>query len=185
MSLNIGSLETRWESYSSPIARDLKLNFKKFALDSSLSPTEAAMVSLAVAKTVGSQTLEVWARDSLLGLGVGANEVLESEEAAALMGMLNSYYKFRGFISKSEPDVVASEYSQAGLRMTALARPSIGKESFELLALVVSVVNGCETCVTAHEKVLREAGMAPTKIHDAVRLAAAIKGLAVLDHSTK
>jgi lipoyl-dependent peroxiredoxin subunit D len=165
---------------SSPIARDLKLNFKKFSSDSTLSPTEAAMVSLAVAKAVDFPLLQEWATETLTGLGVEQALILEAEESAALMGMLNSYYKFRGFISKSEPEVASEQYNQAGLRMTALARPQIGKENFELLALVVSVVNGCATCVTSHERVLRESGVPPSKIHDAVRLAASIKGLSKL-----
>lgn len=177
MSLDFNKLEQQWEDKNSPIARDLKLNFKKFSADSSLSETESLMVSLAVAKAVGFPLLQEWARDTLLGLGLPNEQVLEAEESAALMGMLNSYYKFRGFITKSEPELVAEHYNQAGLRMTALARPQIGKENFELLALAVSVVNGCETCVTSHERVLRESGVTPGKIHDAVRLAAAIKGL--------
>jgi alkyl hydroperoxide reductase subunit D len=114
-------------------------------------------------------------------LGVDAAQILEAEEAAAMMGLLNSYYKFRGFISKAEPQLVTDNYNQAGLRMTALARPAMGRENFELLALAVSVVNGCETCVTSHERVLRESGVLPTKIHDAVRLAASIKGLSQLE----
>jgi alkyl hydroperoxide reductase subunit D len=56
----------------------------------------------------------------------------------------------------------------------------MGKENFELLALVVSAVNGCETCVTSHEKVLRKSRVLPGKIHDAIRLAATIKGLSKL-----
>jgi lipoyl-dependent peroxiredoxin subunit D len=64
--------------------------------------------------------------------------------------------------------------------MTALARPAMGSQNFELLALAVSVVNGCETCVTSHERVLRDGGVSPAKIHDAVRLTAAIKGLSAL-----
>ena len=99
------------------------------------------------------------------------------------MGMLNTYYKFRSFTTKSAPEIAAEHYAQAGLRMTALARPQIGKVPFELLALAVSVVNGCETCVASHEKVLRESGVEPAKIHDAARLAAAVKGLSKIEFS--
>src|SRR5690348_3455441 len=150
----------------SAIARDLSLNLKKFSGDSSLSESEAAMVTLAVAKAVDFKQLQDQARSTLAGLGVDEERIQEIQESAARMGMLNSYYKFRGFISKSAPEVATEHYNQAGLRMTALARPLIGKENFELLALVVSVVNGCETCVTSHEKVLRESGILPNKIHD-------------------
>lgn len=176
MSLDAVKLENQWQNFDSAIARDLKLNFKKFALDSSLTPAEAALVTLAVANAVGADSLMEWARDSLRSLGTDPSHVAEAEESAAMMGMLNSYYKFRSFITKTG----TQEYTQAGLRMTALARPLLGKELFELLALSVSVVNGCETCVVSHEKVLRDGGMDTQKIHDAVRLSATIKGLAHL-----
>lgn len=177
MGLDFAKLDTQWESQTSPIARDLKLNFRKLASDSSLTATEAAMVTLAVAKAVNAPLLQEWATETLNSAGVDAAQVLEAQQAAALMGMLNSYYKFRSFITKESPDVASEHYGQAGLRMTALARPAMGKENFELLALAVSVVNGCETCVTSHERVLRESGVTPGKIHDAVRLSAVVKGL--------
>lgn len=180
MALDFSKLEQQWQNHNSSIARDLKLNFKKYSADSSLSETEAAMIALAVGKAVEFPMLQDWARETLSELGLENEKILETEESAALMGMLNSYYKFRGFINKTEPQVASDHYGQAGLRMTALARPQVGKETFELLALVVSVVNGCETCVTSHERVLRESGVTPGKIHDAVRLAASIKGLSKL-----
>ena len=43
--------------------------------------------------------------------------------------------------------------------MTALARPLIGKERFEMLSFAVSVLNGCEACTRAHEKALKDAGV--------------------------
>lgn len=177
MALDCSKLETQWETKTSPIARDLKMNFKKFALDSSLSPVEAGMLTLATAKAADFSLLVDWAVEALRNEGVDAAQVQEAEESAALMGMLNTYYKFRSFTTNAAPDVAREHYNQAGLRMTALARPHIGKENFELLALAVSVINGCETCVASHEKVLRESGVPPTKIHDAARLAAVVKGL--------
>lgn len=181
MALDFSNLESKWGELSSPIARDLKLNFKKFASDSSLSENEVGLVTLAVANTVDFGLLKDWAEKLLASLGVESAQIAEANESAAMMGMLNTYYKFRGFMTKAEPDLAAEHYNQAGLRMTALARPQLGKETFELLALVVSAVNGCETCVTSHERVLRESGVLPSKIHDAVRLAATIKGLSKLE----
>ncbi len=182
MQLDLTSFETRWEKLDSPIARDLKLNFKRLVGDSTLSPKESALVSIAVGKALGYAPLIEWSRAELQKAELEPQQILEAEESAALMGMLNSYYKFRSFVARAEPDLVKEQYSQAGLRMTALARPQLGKETFELLALVVSIVNGCETCVTSHERVLREGGFAPAKIHDAVRLTAVIKGLYQLEN---
>jgi len=73
--------------------------------------------------------------------------------------------------------------STAGLRMTALARPALGKVNFEMLAFTVSVVNGCETCVISHEAVLREAGLGAEKIHDLARMASVVKALKTLSET--
>ena len=67
--------------------------------------------------------------------------------------------------------------------MTSLARPALGKERFEMLAFAVSVLNGCESCVRAHEKVLRDAGLTADKVHDLARLASVVKGLKALESS--
>jgi alkyl hydroperoxide reductase subunit D len=64
--------------------------------------------------------------------------------------------------------------------MTALARPVLGKERFEMLAFTVSVLNGCETCTRAHEKTLKDAGVSSEKIHDLARIASIVKGLSYL-----
>jgi len=90
------------------------------------------------------------------------------------MAMLNTYYRFRHFVHKDD------DYRVAGLRMTALAKPQLGKERFEMLALAVSVLNGCESCVRSHEQVLRDAGVGADKIHDLARLASVVKALTTL-----
>jgi len=72
------------------------------------------------------------------------------------------------------------DYRIAGLRMTSLARPSLGKERFEMLAFAVSVLNGCESCIRSHEEVLRNAGLSADKIHDLARLASVVKALRTL-----
>ncbi len=40
----------------------------------------------------------------------------------------------------------------AGLRMNRLMQPATNRTDFELMALAVSAINGCEMCVRAHEK---------------------------------
>mgnify|MGYP000051721960 CR=1 FL=1 len=93
-----------------------------------------------------------------------------------MMGLLNTYYKFKGFLSEE----TKGDYSRAGLRMNALSKPLLGKERFEMLAFAVSVYNGCPTCFVSHEKVLREAGWSADKIHDLARMASTVKGLSSL-----
>lgn len=167
-------LDQYLESKSTPIARDLKLNLRRILHEGSLTPEEATLTLLAVATSTGNQALASHAREQLVILGLSPEQIQEAAESAAIMAMLNTYYRFKHFVQKDD------DYRTAGLRMTALARPALGKERFEMLALAVSVLNGCESCVRSHEQVLRDAGVSADKIHDLARLASVVKGLTVL-----
>ena len=69
--------------------------------------------------------------------------------------------------------------------MQRIARPAGSKVDFELMSLAVSALNGCETCVKAHEKVVLEAGLTEDQVNDAVRVAAVVHAAAVaLDLAT-
>ena len=67
----------------------------------------------------------------------------------------------------------------ARLRMNRLAQPATNKADFELFCLAVSAINGCETCVQAHEKVVLDGGLSEDHVHDAVRIAATVHAAAV------
>jgi alkyl hydroperoxide reductase subunit D len=167
-------IETLLENQTSVIARDLKLNFNRLLEGGALSREEALLATLAAATSLDYKELARSAREELLETGLPEEQVQEAAESAALMGMLNTYYRFRHFLRN--PD----EYRIAGLRMTALAKPTLGKERWEMLAFAVSVINGCESCTRAHEKTLRDAGVPVEKVHDLAKLAAVIKGLSIL-----
>jgi alkyl hydroperoxide reductase subunit D len=62
--------------------------------------------------------------------------------------------------------------------MNIIGNPGIEKLDFELLSLAVSVVNGCEMCVRAHERKLREGGVGIEAIQSAVRIASVIHAVA-------
>jgi lipoyl-dependent peroxiredoxin subunit D len=161
------------------IARDLNLNLQKIMSGGVLDQKEANLSLLAAARAVGYDELARVARANLEAHGVTEAERLEAEESAAIMGMLNTYYKFRSFITRAG-ETKLEDYRTAGLRMTALGRPVLGRTSFEMLAFTVSVANGCETCVVSHENVLREAGVGAEKIHDLARLASVVKAMKTL-----
>jgi lipoyl-dependent peroxiredoxin subunit D len=167
-------LETILENRTSTIAKDLKLNLTRLLDGGALGPIEAHLALLAAAASAEQPGLAAMATAQLQRLGVPEDHIQEAKESAAITGMLNTYYRFRHFLGN--PD----EYRAAGLRMTALARPVLGKENFEMLAFAVSVLNGCETCTRSHEKALRDAGVAVDKIHDLAKIAAVVKGLKVL-----
>jgi alkyl hydroperoxide reductase subunit D len=164
-------------SRTTTIARDLKLNLKRILEEGALNPVEATLALLATATSVEHAALASHAREQLAILGVAPEGIQEAAESAAIMAMLNTYYRFKHMVGKDE------DYQSAGLRMTALARPALGKEQFEMLALAVSILNGCESCIKSHEEVLRDAGVSADKLHDLARLAAVVKGLKALGHA--
>ena len=84
-----------------------------------------------------------------------APEVVEdAKAAAALMGMNNVYYRFRHMVGREE-------YAQkpARLRMQRLVQVATNKVDFELFCLAVSAINGCESCIRSHERVVVEGGL--------------------------
>jgi alkyl hydroperoxide reductase subunit D len=150
------------------VARDIKLNLQAVMQIATLSSAQRYGVAIATAASARDTVL----RDALIADARGVVEpgvVEDAIAAAALMAMTNVYYRFRHLVGKPS-------YAEmpARLRMNRLANPATNKLDFELFALAVSAVNGCETCVKAHERVLVSGGMTEEQIHDAVRLAAVV-----------
>jgi lipoyl-dependent peroxiredoxin subunit D len=162
------------EALQTPIAKDLRLNLRRILEEGTLSKEEAYLAALSLAHSVEYAALKDFAITQLKEIGVAADHIQEAIECAAMMAMLNTYYRFRHMVGKEE------EYRVAGLRMTGLSRPVMGKERFEMLAFTLSVLNGCESCIRSHEQVLRLAGLTGDKIHDLARLASVVRALKVL-----
>ncbi len=171
-------IETQFGNSETAVFRDLTLNFKKIMEDSPLDPTERYMNALAIGKTLHWSAFVTFAATELKELGLEDAQIQECKESAAIMGMLNTYYKFKGFLSAEVLSDTA--YQRAGLRMNSLSKPVNGKERFEMMATSVSIVNGCPTCVASHEKALTDLGVSRDKIHDLARLASVMKGLSAL-----
>lgn len=172
-------LQKTFGEKDSAVYRDLSLNFKRQMEDSTLDEKERFMNAAAISRSLHWKELENFATSELATQGLTAAEINECLESAAIMGMLNTYYKFKGFLS---PEVLSdSAYQRASLRMNSLTKPLTGKDKFEMMAFSVSVVNGCPTCVASHEKALTDIGVTRDKIHDLARLAAVIKGLNCLN----
>ena len=134
-------------------ARDIRLNLQAVLRGGALSDAQRWGVAAAAA---------------------GPMVVEDAKAAAALMAMNNVYYRFRHMVGKP----VYGE-KPAGLRMNRLMQPATSRTDFELMALAVSAINGCEMCVRAHEKTVTEGGLTPDQVNDAVRIAATIHAAAV------
>lgn len=155
--------------------RDLKINVTNALNAETLSKKEAYLVAVAVAANEKNAELQRSFEQFALEHGATEQEVAEVLSCTSLLNANNVYYRFRHFMHDE-----FYNNAQAGIRMSIMANPLLGKEFFELVSLVVSALNGCELCVTSHEKTLVTHGSSKQRIHDAVRLGAVIKSLVVL-----
>jgi alkyl hydroperoxide reductase subunit D len=165
--IDMGTIEARY-------LKDLKINVGNALKYESLSEKESALLALSVAINEKTKTLENALIEKARLAGASQEEILETYACVSLLNVNNVFYRFRHFTKK--------EYYQttpAGIKMTVMGNPTIGKEFFELMSLGISSLNGCELCVNAHEESLIKMGTGQQRIYDAVRLYANIKGLTV------
>jgi alkyl hydroperoxide reductase subunit D len=155
--------------------KDLKININNALNVESLSKKEALLISFAIAVNEKNALLQQAFEKSAKQEGANEKELAEVISCTSLMNANNVYYRFRHFMEEEFYNT-----AQAGIRMSIMANPILGKEFFELLSLVISAVNGCQMCVTSHEKALLGHGTHKLRIHDAVRLGAVVKSIAVL-----
>lgn len=155
--------------------RDLKINVNNALAYQNLDKKEAYIIAASIASNEKNELLttafEALARKN----GAVDMEVAEAYACVSLMNVNNVFYRFRHFTNKEY-------YNQtpAGIKMSIMVNPVLGKEFFELLSLAISAVNGCELCVTSHEESVLNHGASQARVYDAVRLAAIIKGLTVV-----
>lgn len=173
--------DTEYAGADSTIYRDLMMNLKKLMSDSPLDEQERLLNLAAVSASLKNTAFLKLAETELAALGLSPEQIKEARESASIMGMLNTYYKFKSYL----PDNVKENYSRAGLRMQSLMKPHNGKERFEQMAMAVSVVNGCPSCIAAHEDALTKLQVPADKIHELARLAAVMKGLTDLKYALK
>lgn len=155
--------------------RDLKINVTNALGAETITKKEAYLLAYAVAANEKNVVLQKAFQQAAVNEGANEKELAEVLSCMSLLNANNVYYRFRHFMHEE-----FYNNAQAGIRMSIMANPLLGKEFFELVSLVVSALNGCELCVTSHEKTLVGHGTAKQRIHDAVRLGAVIKSLSVL-----
>lgn len=153
--------------------KDLKINVGNVLNNAQhLSRKEALLLALAVA--VNERFVLLQDSFSNLAREAGATdaEIAEIVACTALMNTNNVFYRFRHFLKKD-----FYENQPAGIKMSIMASPVLGKEFFELVSLLVSSINGCEMCVSSHERSVLQHGSSESRVLEAVKLGAVIKGL--------
>ena len=157
--------------------RDARINLKNVLSSQNFTLKEAYLLALSIAVNEKNHILT----DSFTKLSK-KNEATDAEIAeihacASLLTVNNVFYRFRHFIKKEEYQTMP-----AGIKMTIMMNPVLGKEFFELVSLAVSAVNGCEMCVTSHEASVLKQGATEQRVFDAIRLAAVVRGISTFIH---
>lgn len=157
--------------------KDLKINVSNMLNNNmALSKKEAVLLALAVAVNEKFQPLQLSLSDIAAQEGATEAEIAEVVACTSLMNTNNVFYRFRHFIKK---DFYSNQ--PAGIKMSIMMNPVLGKEFFELISIVISAVNGCEMCVTSHEQSVLQHGSSEMRVLEAVKLGAIMKGfIAVL-----
>ncbi len=153
--------------------KDLKINVSNVLQNNQhLQKKEAYLLALAVA--INEEFIFLQQSFTTLAKQEGATEeeVAETIACTSLMNINNIYYRFRHFVQK---DYYATH--PAGIKMTIMANPILGKEFFELISLVVSALNGCASCIVTHEQSIIQHGGSEARILEVIKLGAVIKGL--------
>ena len=163
-------------STNSKYLRDLKLNVSGMLNSKNMTRKEAYIIALSVAINEKNETLTAAFAALAKKEGATDEEIAETNACVSIMNVNNIFYRFRHFMGGVE----YYDKTPAGLRMSVMMNPVMGKGLFELVSLVISAVNGCERCVTSHEHSVKETGADEPRIYDAVRLGAVIKGLSVM-----
>lgn len=155
--------------------RDLRINLQNALSYANLTKKESHLLALAVALNEKHENLTQAFLPLAEAEGATPDEIAELHALVSLMNVNNVFYRFRHFINKDY-------YNQtpAGIKMSIMMNPVLGKEFFELASLAVSAINGCEMCVNAHEQSVLQHGATEARIYDAIRLTAVVKGFANL-----
>ena len=155
--------------------KDLKINVLNALKYENLTKKESYLLALATAINEKNEKLRTAFESLAKEEGANEAELAEIIACVSLLNVNNVFYRFRHFTKKEY-------YSQtpAGIKMSIMANPVLGKEFFELVSLAVSALNGCEMCVNAHEESVLKIGGTQARVYDAIRLASVIKGFTVI-----
>lgn len=156
--------------------KDLKINVGNVLNNTQhLNKKEALLLALAVAINEKSALLRNSFETLAKEVGVTEAEIAETVACTSLMNTNNVFYRFRHFMHKESYNSMP-----AGIKMSIMMNPVLGKEFFELMSLALSAVNGCQQCVTSHEQSVLQHGASEQKVFESIKLVAIIKGLIVV-----
>lgn len=163
-------------------AKDIKINLSKLLTEEgSIGLTQMQIDVIALASAYASKnTFAVESIIQFVAPRVDNQHHNAAKTAVSLMAMNNIYYRF---VHLSQDKTFAT--LPAGLRMQSLSQHGIDKNTFELMSLAISAINGCGMCMDAHTKQLINEGVETSSIQSSIKIAAVIHAFAqtqFIDH---
>ena len=155
--------------------KDIKINLSNALGYTNLTKKESYLLALSLAVNDKNERLKNIFLPLAKSEAATEEEIAETYACVSLLNANNVFYRFRHFTKKEY-----YETTPAGIKMTVMMNPVLGKEFFELMSLAVSALNGCELCVNSHEASLIGLGCSQARIYDAVRLVAIIRSFSVI-----
>ncbi|MEM1060969.1 MAG: carboxymuconolactone decarboxylase family protein [Planctomycetota bacterium] len=154
-------------------AKDLKLNLKSVLRDASVTPAQRYGAAATAAIFAGKPDVAAAIVAGSEG-AVDENVAEDAKAAASLMGMTTVYYRSVHMLGKDDYEQLPPK-----LRLQRMFAVKTDKPTFEMFELAAAAVAGCERCLAAHEKNLRDEGVTTEQVHDLIRIAAIVHGVCV------
>ena len=149
-------------------AKDISLNLGSLASETVLNDQQKWGCFLASAHAIGVVPV-VRAIEAQAATVLSPEAMNAAKAAAAIMGMNNIYYRSLHLMKNHEYTTIP-----ARLRMNVLTNPGVDRMDFELWSTAVSAINGCGSCLDAHEAPLRRHGFSSSQVQTALRIAAVV-----------
>ena len=156
-------------------AKDIRINVKRvLAAEESLNADQTWGSALASAYFIRNSEITAAILSDAQQAGILSDILDDAKAAAILMGQNTIYYRFRHLMNDEN-------YNQrpANLRMMRMQQVASTKLLFELFSIGPAALKGCEMCLKAHEAQVKAGGLSEDHVHDAVRISAALFGVAV------
>jgi alkyl hydroperoxide reductase subunit D len=155
--------------------KDLRINTGNAFNSTNINKKESYLLALSVAYNEKNLVLSSCFEKLAEANGATVAEIAETAACTSLLNANNVFYRFRHYVEKESYNAMP-----AGIKMSVMGNPVLGKEFFELMSLVVSALNGCEMCVKSHEESVKNHGATESRIFDAIRLGSLLKSLSVI-----
>ncbi len=155
-------------------AKDIRVNLGATINDTLLNEQQKWGAMVAAAHACGCWALCL-AIDSEAHKHITPEACAAAKSAAAITAMNNVYHRSLHLMRNQDYATL-----RTGLRMTAVANPGVDKGDFEFWCFVASAINGCGTCLDAHEEELLKRNWPVTRVQAGLKIAAIFAAVAAV-----